>query len=284
MPGSFGRLYEPCVMTTKRARISSPRLVVSRQRLIVVVPPHRANLGGEDRTVVEPEMLADPLAVLEDLGAVGELLRGYEVELLQQRDVAVRIVVALDAWESVPVPDSTEVATHLDDVHVVDARLLEVCARQQAGDATAEDRDLDVLVDRGARCTGVCGSTSANSAKSSLSSRYCVGPSGRNRLSRSWSYFSRSASMSMSSGVSVGPQVSTASSIKAHWLFSSSSCGSPVPMYFASCVCRLTVLRSRYGLGSVPGKPADFMPCCTAAMLEKSCGSTESQFGESFGV
>ena len=96
-------------------------------------------------------MLADPLAVLEDLGSVGELLRRQEVELFEQRDVAVRIVVALNSGESVPVPDTTEVATHLDDVHVVDARLLEVCARQQARDSTAENRHLDVLVDRSAR-------------------------------------------------------------------------------------------------------------------------------------
>ena len=84
--------------------------------------------------------------------------------------------------------------------------------------------------------------------------------------------------MSMSSGVCVGPQVSN------NVIVSDSSCGSPVPMYFASCVCRLTVLRSRYGLGLVPGKPSDFIPCWTAAIFEKSWGSTESQFGLSFGV
>src|SRR3984893_19604371 len=39
-----------------------------------VVPPRRPPLGGEDRAVVEPEMLCDAAAVLEDLGAVGELL------------------------------------------------------------------------------------------------------------------------------------------------------------------------------------------------------------------
>ncbi len=44
------------------------------------------------------------------------------------------------------------------------------------------------------------------------------------------------------------------------------------------------MLRSRYGLGLVPGKPSDFMPCCTAAMFEKSCGSTDSQFGSPTGV
>ena len=35
MPGSFGRLNGPCAMTTNRARMSSPRLVLIRQRLIV---------------------------------------------------------------------------------------------------------------------------------------------------------------------------------------------------------------------------------------------------------
>ena len=188
-------------MTTKRARMSSPRLVVNRQRLIASSQRTVAHLGGEDRPVVEPEMLADAPAVLEDLGAVGELLRRYEVELLEQRDVAIGVVVALDAGEAVPVPDTTEVAAHLDDVHVVDAGLLEIGAGQQAGDAAAEHGDVDVLVDRVRGVTGVCGSTSANSAKSSLSSRYCVDPSGRSRLSRSCAYFSRSASMSMSSGV-----------------------------------------------------------------------------------
>ena len=116
MPGSFGRLYEPCVMTTKRARMSSPRLVLIRQRLIASSQRSVAHLGGEDRAVVEAEMLADAAAVLEDLGTVGELLRRHEVELFEQRDVAVRVVVALDSGEAVPVPDTAEVAGHLDDV------------------------------------------------------------------------------------------------------------------------------------------------------------------------
>ena len=44
--------------------LSSPRFVLNRQRLIVFIPAHRANLGGEDRAVVEPEMLCDATAVL----------------------------------------------------------------------------------------------------------------------------------------------------------------------------------------------------------------------------
>src|SRR5690606_35622124 len=42
---------------------------------------------------------------------------------------------------------------------------------------------------------------------------YCLEPSGRRRFSRSMRYFSRSASMSMSSGVCVGPQPSPKSVI-----------------------------------------------------------------------
>src|SRR5262249_41332816 len=60
--------------------------------------------------------------------------------------------------------------------------------------------------------------------------------------------------------------------------------GSPVPMYFDNWWCRLTVLRSRYGLGLVPRKPSDFMPRCTAAMLEKSCGKPDRHLGSPTGV
>jgi hypothetical protein len=119
--------------------------------LDVVVPADRSHLGGEDRSIVEPEVLPDVFAVLEDLGAVGVLLRGNEIEFFEHRDVAVGIVVALNAGEPIPVPDTAEIAAHLDDVHIVDARLLQIGARKQSCDATAENRDLDVLVDRRAR-------------------------------------------------------------------------------------------------------------------------------------
>src|SRR5262249_23081425 len=116
-----------------------------------LVPTQVAYLGGEDRSVIQPEVLADPPAVLVDLGAVGELLRRNEIELFEHRDVTVRIVVALDSGEAVPVPNATEVAAHLDDAHIVDIGFLEVSARQESGDTAAEDRDIDVLRDRVAR-------------------------------------------------------------------------------------------------------------------------------------
>ena len=117
----------------------------------LLVPAQVAHLGGEDRPVVQSEVLADVAAVLVDLGAVGELLRRHEVELFEHRDVAVGLVVALDPGIAIPIPDAPEVAAQLDDPDIVDARLFQVGARQQAAEAAAEDRDVDVLDDRVAR-------------------------------------------------------------------------------------------------------------------------------------
>src|ERR1700759_2213180 len=96
-------------------------------------------------------MLADASAVLEDLRAVGELLRRNEVQLFEQRYVAIGFVVALDTGITVPIPDTAEVAALLDDPDVADAGLLQLGGRQQPGEAAAEHRDVDVLRDRLAR-------------------------------------------------------------------------------------------------------------------------------------
>ena len=128
--------------------MSSPRSVLIRQRSSGVVPAQFAHLGGEQRTVVQAEMLADVAAVLEDLGAVGELLRRHEVELFEQRDVAVRVVVALDPGKAIPVPHAAEVAGHLDDADALDTGLLQIRPGQQSGEAAAEDDDFGVFDDR----------------------------------------------------------------------------------------------------------------------------------------
>ena len=60
--------------------------------------------------VVQAEVPADPAAVLEDLGAVGVLLGRHVADLLEQRQVDVRLDVALHARVAVPVPRAAEVA------------------------------------------------------------------------------------------------------------------------------------------------------------------------------
>src|SRR5271167_4574862 len=93
-------------------------------------------------------MLSDASAMLPDLGAIRVFLRRHEVELFEQRYVAIGIVVALDSGKAVPVPDATEISAHLDDPDVFDAGLLQVGAGQQTRNASAEDGDVDVLRDR----------------------------------------------------------------------------------------------------------------------------------------
>lgn len=113
-----------------------------------VVPLQFPHLCGEQRTVVEAEVLADVAAVSEDLCAVGELLRRHEAEFLEHRDVAVRVVVTLDSGEAVPVPHAPEVAGHLDDAHALDTGLLQVRPGQESGESSAEDHDVGGLDDR----------------------------------------------------------------------------------------------------------------------------------------
>src|ERR1700761_8914983 len=95
MPGSLGMFITPPAMITKRARSSSPRLVETRQRWMPAAQP--GHEGVEQGPPVEVELVGDDLEVVVDLIAVGELLRRQESGLFQQRQIAVGVVVALQA-------------------------------------------------------------------------------------------------------------------------------------------------------------------------------------------
>src|SRR3546814_8618863 len=71
--------------------------------------------------------------------------------LFEQRHVATGIVVALDARIAVPVPDAAEVAGMIDVAKRADAGIAQMNAGHDAGEAGAEDRDVEVLMDRRAR-------------------------------------------------------------------------------------------------------------------------------------
>ncbi len=211
----------------------------------LVVPTQIADLSGEDRRIVEAEVFADVPAVLVDLGTVGELLRRYEVELFEQRYVAVGFVIALDSGVAIPVPDATEIATELDDPDVIYARLLQIGSRKQAPKPTTENGDVDVLRDRLAwrhRCVRIdfvvagevilqldvlLGAFLAQPLLALLpillTQRVDIEVVGRLR---------RPARILLCGHACEGSS-------------SESSRGSPIPMYFESWWCRLTVLRSR---------------------------------------
>ena len=113
-----------------------------------LVPAHAVHLGLEAGVVVEPVVAADPLAVGQDLRRVTVLLLRDVAELLQQRQIDVRLDVALRAGVSVPVPRSTEVAAFLDEADVLHAGLPQPRTGQQAAETAADDDHLHSIRQR----------------------------------------------------------------------------------------------------------------------------------------
>ena len=117
-----------------------------RPALPHLVPLDTGDLGGEAGVGVEVEVRRDATTVVEDLGGVGVFLRRDVRRLFQEGEVHVRLDVALGAWITVPVPGAPEVTALFDDSDVVDAGLSEPGACDEAGEATTDDRDGDVVV------------------------------------------------------------------------------------------------------------------------------------------
>ncbi len=116
--------------------------------MVGVVPTHSGHLGLETGVSVQVEVLADRLAVREDLGRLGVLLLRHVPDLLQQWEVHVRLDVARGAGIAVPVPGAAEVAALLDEADVVDARLAEPSAGEESAEAAADDQYLDLVGQR----------------------------------------------------------------------------------------------------------------------------------------
>ena len=113
-----------------------------------VVPAQLGDLGLEAGVAIEVEVLADRPAVGEDLRRLGVLLLRDVADLLEQRQVDVRLDVARRARVAVPVPRAAEVAALLDDADVVDAGLAQTRAGEQPAEPAADDQDLDLVVQR----------------------------------------------------------------------------------------------------------------------------------------
>src|SRR5208337_2960366 len=76
--------------------------------------------GGE---LVEVVFSGDGLAVREDLGALGVVILGHVVELVEQRQIVIGDDVARHAGVPVPVPCAADVSSALDDANALDAML-----------------------------------------------------------------------------------------------------------------------------------------------------------------
>ena len=116
-----------------------------------VVPLRSGHPGVEEGVGHEVEPVGDRLQVQPDLLAGGVALGRDVVELLQHREVDVRLDVAHHARVAVPVPGAADAAGLVDDADPLDARLAQLGAGEDAGDPAADDHDVDVVGDRVAR-------------------------------------------------------------------------------------------------------------------------------------
>ena len=103
---------------------------VDEPAALVLLPLGAGHAGVEQRVVLEAVALGDPLEVAADLLARGVAPGGDVVELLEHRDVHVRLDVAHDAGVAVPVPGAADAARLVDDADPLDARLAQVGRRR----------------------------------------------------------------------------------------------------------------------------------------------------------
>ena len=114
----------------------------------VLVPLGAGHPGVEQGVGHEVEPVGDRLEVAPDLLAERVALGGDVVELLEHRDVDVRLDVAHHARVAVPVPGAPDAARLVDDADPLDAGLAEVGAGEDPGDPPAHDHDIDLVGDR----------------------------------------------------------------------------------------------------------------------------------------
>ena len=115
-----------------------------------VVPAHLAHPGLEAGVLVQVVVAGDGLAVFEDLGCVRIFVFRDVVQLLEQRQVAIRLDVAHGAGVAVPIPRAAEVTGLLNHPEVVEAGLAQPSAHEQTAETAADDSHLHLVVERGA--------------------------------------------------------------------------------------------------------------------------------------
>src|SRR5262249_18277668 len=121
---------------------------------IALVPPEVGDLGLQAGPLVELEAPRDRAAVLENLGRARVLLRRHVAELLEQRQIDVRLDITGRARVAVPVPGPAHVATLLDQPDIVDPGLAQPRPHQETAEATTH-HDASTVVREGRPLDGL---------------------------------------------------------------------------------------------------------------------------------
>src|SRR5205814_5604671 len=122
-----------------------------------LVPVEALRLGVEQRVGVETILLADTLAVRENLRRMRVFFRWHVPGFFEQWHVDHRGRVALRAGIAVPIPGAAKVAALLDDADILDAGLGKPCGGGETRKAAADKGEGDVIRLRPARGDGRIG-------------------------------------------------------------------------------------------------------------------------------
>ncbi len=115
---------------------------------LVLAPRERFDLRLKACVAIQIELLADTPRMRQDFRRIRVLLFRDITGFLEQRQIDVRLDIALRAGIAVPVPGAAEVAALLDDANALDAGLAQPGARQQSAEAAANDHDVHRVVQR----------------------------------------------------------------------------------------------------------------------------------------
>ena len=123
----------------------------NRPAPFLLVPARIFYLSLEAGPLVQVEVLADPLGVLENLRRKGVFFLWDVSGLFEQRQIYVGFDVTLGAGIAVPVPGPAKISGLLDDANIRDAGLLQPRCCKEAAKAPADNHRIELFLQRGAR-------------------------------------------------------------------------------------------------------------------------------------
>src|SRR5881628_2953773 len=133
--GELGPVQGPTRHDHKARLEDIAAIGADRPAPFLIVPTRLFYLRLEAGSLVEVEVLPDPLGVLKDLRREGVLFLRDIAGLFEQRQIHVGFDVTLGAGIAVPVPGPAKIPGLLDDANVRDPGLLQPRRRQQAAKA-----------------------------------------------------------------------------------------------------------------------------------------------------
>src|SRR5579885_211701 len=153
--GKFGAVERPAGHDHEAGAQAIVTIGRDNPSAFLVAPDHVPDLGLKQGSAVEIELLSDAPGVRQDFRRERIFLFGDVTGLFEQRQIDVRLDIALRARVAVPVPGPAEISALLDDANVLDSGLTQPRAREQAAEAAADDQHFDRIVERRPRKSGL---------------------------------------------------------------------------------------------------------------------------------